>query len=308
MSSTLKFLADDSSGKTLFYDLWDNDSSKPQTSLLPELEDYYLKQVKKKQPKKFIPKVKITSEILAVDKPHPGSSYNPALDDHMGLLMEATKVEQEKMKKERRLQRALKLPPAKDLVTPEIKMRELKEGLGPIKSEDEDEEESTDPDAYRPAVAVISAENRKLKSVRRREKLRKEQEKQRKNEKLKRIRQSEIYRLRSIKKDLKRQEKESLDKREQKKRRKERLAKTRPAKLSATPYEAPDIDLQLSTELRGSMLGLKPEGNLLEDRYKSLQKRGVVEPRVMQNRRRKYKLKTYERRAHRDMPEGYLPR
>jgi len=246
--------------------------------------------------------------MLAVDKPHPGSSYNPALDDHMGLLMEATKVEHKKLKKERRLQRQLKLPPKQDLVTPEIKMAEFKEGLGPVKSEDEDDEEPTDSEAYRPAVAAISAENRKLKSVRRREKMRKQLEKDRKNEKLKRIRQSEIYRLRSIKKDLKRLDNESSEKRERKKRRKEILAKTRPAKLSAIAYEEPDIDLQLSTELRGSMLGLKPEGSLLEDRYKSLQKRGVVEPRVMQNRRRKYKLKTYERRTHRDMPEGYLPR
>jgi len=314
MSSTLKFLTADSLGKTLFYDIWDNASTKPQTSLSPEMEDYYLKQVKKRQPKKFVPKTKKISEMVAVEKPHPGSSYNPALDDHTTLLFEATKMETRKMKHERRLQRKLKLPPTADLVTPEIKMMELKEGLASTKNEDDDEsddeedEERPELETYRPAVAPVSSENRKLKSVRRREKLRKEQEKTRKNEKLKRIRQSEIYRLRSIKKDIKRIENERSEKKDKKKRRKERLAKIRPAKLSAISYEAPDIDVQLSTELRGSLLGLKPEGNLLEDRYKSLQKRGVVEPRTMQNHRRKYKLKKYEKRGHRDMPDGYLPR
>jgi len=313
MSSELKFLTGDSLKKTIFYDIWDNATPKPQTSLSPEMEDYYLKQVKKRQPKKFVPKTKKISEILAVEKPHPGSSYNPALGDHTSLLLEATKMETKKMKHERRLQRKLKLPPAADLVTPEIKMMELKEGLAPIKTNQDEDDSDDDEDlpeieTYRPAVAPVSSENRKLKSVRRREKLRKEQEKTRKNEKWKRIRQSEIYRLRSIKKDLKRLEKESQDKQEKKKRRKERLSKIRPSKLSAISYEAPDIDVQLSTELRGSLLGLKPEGSLLEDRYKSLQKRGVVEPRTMQNHRRKYKLKKYEKRGHRDMPEGYLPR
>jgi len=53
MSSTLKFLTADSLGKTLFYDIWDNASTKPQTSLSPEMEDYYLKQVKKKATEKI---------------------------------------------------------------------------------------------------------------------------------------------------------------------------------------------------------------------------------------------------------------
>jgi nucleolar protein 53 len=64
-------------------------------------------------------------------------------------------------------------------------------------------------------------------------------------------------------------------------------------------YEEPDIDLQLSEELVGSLRQLKPEGNLLRDRFKSLQKRGIIETRKRATFRRKYKLKEYTRRSHR---------
>jgi len=187
-------------------------------------------------------------------------------------------------------------------------LKEAREGLEPVKSEDEDEEAEMTEETYRPAVAPISAENRKLPAARKREKLRKQQEKERRNQKLERIRQSELYRLRSIKKNIKQLEEERSEKKERRKRRRDELAKTRPPKLSAVPYEAPDAEVQLSSELCGSLLELKPEGSLLEDRYKSMQKRGVVEPRTKQSHRRKHKRKKYERRTHRDMPDGYLPK
>jgi len=295
---------------TKFYDIWkDGPATRSKTSLDPELEDYYLKQVKKKQPRKFIPKSKKTVDIRAVEPPPPGSSYNPALDDHLVLLMQAAEAEKKKLKKEERIERLLKLPPAEELVTPEIKLKESREGLDPANSDDEqDNETEMTENSYRPAVPTISAENRKLSSARKREKLRKHQEKERRKQNVERIRQSEIYRLRSIKKDIKQQEEERTKKKEQRKKRLEKLAKIRPPKLSAVPYEPAEAELQLSSELCGSLLELKPEGSLLEDRYKSLQKRGVVEPRIKQNHRRKYRLKKYEKRSHRDMPDDYLPR
>ena len=80
--------------------------------------------------------------------------------------------------------------------------------------------------------------------------------------------------------------------------------KFEPAKLSKHKYEEPETELKLSDELAGSLRGLKPEGNLLADRlvntsylvfccccvsnchgtyfvrFKSLQKRNVIETRV----------------------------
>ena len=39
---------------------------------------------------------------------------------------------------------------------------------------------------------------------------------------------------------------------------------------------------QLTNELTGNLRSIKPEGNLIEDRYKSLQNRNVIETRVKQ--------------------------
>jgi hypothetical protein len=50
---------------------------------------------------------------------------------------------------------------------------------------------------------------------------------------------------------------------------------------------------QLSEELTGSLKSLKPEGNLLTDRFKSMQKRNIIETRVKQKivkNKRKRKL------------------
>ncbi|EMP28701.1 Glioma tumor suppressor candidate region gene 2 protein [Chelonia mydas] len=51
-----------------------------------------------------------------------------------------------------------------------------------------------------------------------------------------------------------------------------------PGSLSGR-YEDPDLEVQLSTELAESLRTLKPEGSVLRDRFKSLQKRNLIEPR-----------------------------
>ena len=51
------------------------------------------------------------------------------------------------------------------------------------------------------------------------------------------------------------------------------------ARISSCKYEDAEIDLKLSDELTGNLRTLKPEGNILMDRYKSLQKRNIIESR-----------------------------
>ena len=66
--------------------------------------------------------------------------------------------------------------------------------------------------------------------------------------------------------------------------RKKRLAKeqglAKPKQLSKHAFEEPELDLKLTEELTGSLRSLKPEGSLLADRFKSLQKRNLIETRV----------------------------
>lgn len=104
-------------------------------------------------------------------------------------------------------------------------------------------------------------------------------QRQKENEKKIRIQQNEIYRIKSLKKEVD----EKLKKEEenaQKKVEEEKLKNLYGQKrLSALKYEEPDLELKLSNEITGSLRTLKAEGNILRDRYKSLQKRNIIEPR-----------------------------
>ncbi|MEQ2288843.1 nucleolar protein, partial [Ameca splendens] len=66
-------------------------------------------------------------------------------------------------------------------------------------------------------------------------------------------------------------------------------------------FQAPDLDVQLSDELAGSLRQLKPEGSILKDRFKSLQKRNLIEPRERAKFKRKLKVKYVEKRAFKEI-------
>uniref|UniRef100_A0A673UZ68 Ribosome biogenesis protein NOP53 n=1 Tax=Suricata suricatta TaxID=37032 RepID=A0A673UZ68_SURSU len=115
-----------------------------------------------------------------------------------------------------------------------------------------------------------------------------------------RLRHQELFRLRGIKAQVARRLAELARRRER--RRARRLAEAdKPRRLGRLRYQDPDIDVQLSSELSGSLRTLKPEGNILRDRFKSFQKRNMIEPRERAKFKRKYKVKLVERRAFREI-------
>ena len=85
------------------------------------------------------------------------------------------------------------------------------------------------------------------------------------------------------------------------KRAKEKLRKmAQPKVLGKVKYEPPQVEVNLSEEISGSLRTLKVEGNVLLDRYKSLQRRNIIEPRLIQRVVRKYKPKKYAKHSHKD--------
>merc|ERR1719370_1668941 len=72
-----------------------------------------------------------------------------------------------------------------------------------------------------------------------------------------------------------------------------------PIQLSRYKYQPQELELKLSDELTGNLRNLKPEGSLLEDRFKSMQRRNMIEVRVKQKTVRKLKRKKIEKRGHR---------
>jgi len=110
--------------------------------------------------------------------------------------------------------------------------------------------------------------------------LEKVQKRQKENEKLQRIQQNEIFRLKSLRRKVD-EETQQLDEKNKKRADDEaKRLKYATKRIGRLKYEEPEMDLKLSGELTSSLRTLKPEGNILTDRYKSLQKRNIIEPRV----------------------------
>lgn len=55
-----------------------------------------------------------------------------------------------------------------------------------------------------------------------------------------------------------------------------------PKQMSRYKYEAPEFDFNMPKDIKGSVRKLKTEGSILVDRFKSMQKRNVIETRIRQ--------------------------
>jgi hypothetical protein len=53
-----------------------------------------------------------------------------------------------------------------------------------------------------------------------------------------------------------------------------------PKQMSRHKYEAPEFDFNMPKDIKGSVRKIKTEGSILVDRFKSMQKRNVIETRV----------------------------
>ena len=202
-------------------------------------------------------------------------------------------VEIDKEKEHQRIERLTTgMFPSKDHApSAESKMKELSEGiveLGDDAEEDENEEEIE--------KIVIGNKPKTRRQLRdRRKKIFSDQKKER--EKDVKIREIEVSRVKSIKKELKANEVKTEERKEKKKAAAEEKLHG-PVRLSNYKYEPQEIEIKLSDELTGNLRNLKQEGSLLEDRFKSLQRRNMIEVRVKQKTVRKLKRKTFEKRSH----------
>ncbi|KAK2193285.1 hypothetical protein NP493_16g10004 [Ridgeia piscesae] len=281
------------------YDLWGDEVTETGT---PAVQT---------SPAKAVPRLRRhPTKAAAVEVPHPGASYNPSYDDHQELLTKAVEVEIVKDKEEMKLIRALddKFPKKTRETLEADWMKEMSAGLfeeqeweeeeeGKKEGSNEEEGEVTTITGINPPVR---RDKEKTENERRKMKIKKEEERKVRQEKEKKLRKNEIFRLKSIKAQVREREKDltgRADRRAELKAKKEGDTKT----LGKLKYEAPNLELKLSDELEGSLRLLKPEGNLLEDRFYSLQKRNIIEPRKRAKFARKYKWKSFEKKGHREI-------
>nr|CAG4641749.1 EOG090X07H9 [Eurycercus lamellatus] len=229
-----------------------------------------------------------TSTLQPVEAPHPGTSYNPTFEDHQALLQEAYQVEVKEMTQEAKIKRQLgpmrkKIP----VVQKESEwMTEMSQGLA-------DDDETAGTEVEPPVVRPTKPKTRKQKL---KAKMLKKQELHRKKLKEDKKRMQEFNRLRSIRREIRKGEERAVVLAE--KRQKEKVAKmSKPAILGRYKYVEPPVEVNMSDEISGSLRSLKTEGHVLIDRYKSLQRRNVIEPRIRQRVVLKYKHKVFAKRS-----------
>ncbi|XP_032870260.1 ribosome biogenesis protein NOP53 isoform X2 [Amblyraja radiata] len=284
-----------------FYDLWSN--TNPLDQELEGKEEWFLEQTKRKRPKRPIKQQQKPSQVSAIEVIAPGGSYNPTFESHQALLLAAHEVEVKKRRIEEKINRQVCLPPAAELPTQETVLQELCQGLLE-ESEGEEQEPDTHPSgnteaAEGPVWNVFSCE-KKTEKDRKREKIFKRQELRIKEQKQARERQQQLFRLRSIKGEVRQLELRRAEKKAERTE-KRKVEANKPRRLGRLKYQDPDLDVKLSDELAGSLRALKPEGSILADRFKSLQKRNLIEPRQRAKFKRKHKLKYVEKRAFREI-------
>lgn len=278
-----------------FYDVWEKEEKKD-SGLDGNLERFIEECTKKRQPKIPLRRYQKPSLVPPIEVPHPGSSYNPAYDDHQALLGEALEVEIKRLKEEQHIDRVLTamLPTRREAPTEATKLAEMSQGL----FEHTDESESEGDAKASHANPPVRAEDRKTKKKRRRER---EQQKIRweaKKRKEERIAMNKVFNIKNINAEIRQMEAKAM---RTQLRNEDRLVERmyKPHKMSRFKFEEPDKELKLSEELTDSLRTLKPEGSVLEDRYKSLQKRNIIETRKQFKFVAKHKPKVAMKRDHR---------
>merc|ERR550517_1171073 len=306
------------------FDIWaDDDNNNNNKGQLPSKEwvdkealIHTAKGKSKHMPKAAAKRDFSTGSLLpAVEVPHAGSSYNPSVEEHQDLLWKATMVELAKEKEIARVERqtTAMFPSKGKAPTAQDRVKEMSEGIlelnqdeDDVNDEEEDEgnadagEEESGAEDVEGDQKVLKPKTRKQKRDRRGRMFEEQKERRMKEAK---IREMEVMRVKSLKKELSKEDQKTQE--NQERREKQRVEKmSGPIQLSNYKYEPQELELKLSDQLTGNLRNLSPEGSLLEDRFKSMQRRNMIEVRVKQKTVRKLKRKKIEKRGHRMGWEG----
>ncbi|EPZ36719.1 P60-like domain-containing protein [Rozella allomycis CSF55] len=249
------------------YDVWADE--------VPGLETV---RVKRKTP------LPASVDLEAVSLPHPGQSYNPDAKDHAEVVIAAAYEEVKKDEEKEKYKTKIVVDRRRDYDDYDLK------GLMKLLSETVEEEEETNGEVEEGFRKVNVDPVRKTTAQRNRELFLKAKQKISKNVFKSKNRIESIEGL--VKHILKKQAK-LIAKRNQRKKEME----LKPKRLGKHLFQPADIPVKLSDELPEAMRTLKAEGNLFLESFKRLQERNIIEPRVRVGKKRKYKIKFYEKRS-----------
>ncbi|WVZ96238.1 hypothetical protein U9M48_041903 [Paspalum notatum var. saurae] len=222
-----------------------------------------------------------TSVIPAVEVEPPGCSFNPPFEAHQDSLAEAVAVE-----KRKEYMRELGPTPVPLVVPGEAITEEDKFFL----DADDGDEDVAEDDGDQDVDTLVGQRKNKTKKVtrvelnrraRRKERLRTEAE-AKKIENL----SKEIDCLPNILDEIVKEDEEKEKRRIRRNVLKEERAKSGPPRLGRHRFEPAPVQVLLTEEISGSLRKLKGCCNLARDRYKSIEKRGILAPSKRISKRR----------------------
>lgn len=272
--------------KNAKYDLWQDKEKTPigdvYVDYAEDFEKVRLSRMFKCMPKPNPQVLKKPSLLPAVDHPHPGLSYHPDKDDHSELLISIGEKKQKEINEKKKLNRKVKegYDP-----TVNVALEAAKEMASGLFSEDEEEEEpesdeqadeSNDKpliiaDLKRPKSNKAKRDEIKMKIDKAKSKQRKEKNKL----------DTEFTRIKQYVRSVRAADGKAKQKKQAKEQRKiDKLY--RPARLGKERFKDAQPEFCLESELNGSLRKMTTDGNLLMDRFKSLQKRNLIEHRRVQ--------------------------
>ncbi|KAI8902673.1 ribosome biogenesis protein Nop53/GLTSCR2 [Globomyces pollinis-pini] len=243
----------------------------------------YLEPTKPKKVKKPIVADSRPKSIPAVQIAHPGVSYNPSEEAHLAAIEIAAAVEFKKMEERDAILQDLSYPAELDLLEDET-----------FFDDDENEDDITDQPEQVTELAMKKLPKAKTRQDLNRQKRHKELLAKEKAAKAAKALEKQLNKIQELEKEI---ASEATNKERLLTAKKELLAlqdATRTKKLSRHKFRPKSMEIQLKDELADSLRVLKPEGNLIHDRFKSLEARNMIETRLPVKKQRRYKLKEVE--------------
>ncbi|KAL2196724.1 ribosome biogenesis protein Nop53/GLTSCR2 [Corynascus similis CBS 632.67] len=283
------------------YDVWGQQEEEPKAEEQP-----FLPKVEKKKKPKTLEQRPISlaasgKSIPAVPKPKGGHSYNPAFTDYQERLIEESEkvVEAERKRLEALEAERIKLEAAARSAA-EAEAAEARADL----SEWEDDSAWEGFESAGEELSVKAKRpRRKTQAERNRIKRRKEEERKAKHEAAMKRKRAQEDRIKQIALEVAEKERQkALEKVEMSDPSDEETddIELRRRKLGKFKLPEKDLELVLPDELQDSLRLLKPEGNLLKDRYRNMLVRGKLEARRKIPFRKQAKTKVTEKWTYKD--------
>jgi nucleolar protein 53 len=283
------------------YDVWDE----PQAAPEQEEQVSFLRKVEKVKKPKSLAQQPISlaasgKVVPAVPRPKGGHSYNPAFNDYQGRLIEETeKVVEAERKRLDELEA--------DRIKQEAAARSRAEAEAAEARADLSEwEDDSAWEGFESAGEELSVKakrpRRKTQAERNRIKRRKEEEQKAKHEAAMKRKRSQEERIKQIALEVAEKERQmELEKVEMSDASEDGDdLELRRRQLGKFKLPEKDLELVLPDELQDSLRLLKPEGNLLKDRYRSMLVRGKMESRRKIPFRKQARTKVTEKWTYKD--------